>query len=116
MRGHEGDGLGHVQGGAAAEADDGVGMVGTPGRCSRRHLAFHGIARHVREQGGLEPGRPQALQDLARQGERGQAFVRDHQRPPGALGREMGARVPAHAGTELDEGGKAEGGHGIVYI
>ena len=108
MAGHEGDGLGHVERGAAAEADDGVRLVGAERLDARDHLAVHGIARDAGElAGGQRPAAEQA-EDLLEDGQRGEALVGDEQRAPEALLLEVGAQHLARAGAEMDEGRKGK--------
>jgi hypothetical protein len=64
MGGHERDGLGHVQGGAAAQADDPVRPVRAIGGHARGDRALDGIAGDVREEGRLQAGRPQVFHQL----------------------------------------------------
>ena len=58
---HERDGLGHVEGRSAAQADDPVRPVCAIGGHARGDRAFDGVARDVGEEGGIPSGGAQLL-------------------------------------------------------
>jgi hypothetical protein len=83
VSGHQRDGLGDVEGRAAAQSDHGVGTVVLVGRHALAHLAAHGIAPDAGEDAGMKRG--QRRHEFREQGQWRDPAVGDDERSPDVL-------------------------------
>jgi hypothetical protein len=105
---HQRDHLGHVERGAAAEADHAV----RPVRLERRRTGHH-LARGRVAEDAVEHGDVQALQvgaELGQQRQLGERAVGHDQRALQALLEQVRADQRARAGAEVDRGGERKAG------
>ena len=106
VRGHQPDDLGHIQRGAAAEADHAVGTVRLEGRGAGHDHRARRVAVDAVEDGDMQLGQLRA--ELGQHRQRGQSAVGDDQRASAAGIAQMAGNELARAGTEVDRGGEGE--------
>ncbi len=103
---HQRDGLGHVQRGAAADADDRIRAMRLVRGRAGHHLAAHRVAEDLREHADGETG--QVGDQRGEQRQRGDAAIGDQQRARDALRLQVVGDELARAGAEMDGGREAE--------
>ncbi|MEZ5208765.1 MAG: hypothetical protein R2690_17740 [Acidimicrobiales bacterium] len=108
--GHHADGLGDVEGGAAADPDDGVGTVGPVRLDAGRDLGDDRVADDAAERGGRQPGAVEPLHDGGEERQRRHADVGDQQRPGHAGARQHVGELVDRSGAEADRRREAERG------
>src|SRR5207249_3487568 len=116
VRRHQGNGLGHIECGAAAQADDGVGAVRLVRRDAIHDLASHGIAPDVGVDIDGKAGK--AGDEFLEQRQRRNPAIGDDERAFAAVRLQMLRDQPARAGAEMDGGwkGKLRQRHGQLVL